>query len=246
MKTFLTGAHGVEEAIKRGRGILYVSRKGGRAATLAELAAEKGVPVRRVNDTDIDRLAPGVEHRGFALETAEEIPQSRVNSVESLIPTLKTDALVIILDGVTDPRNLGAVLRSADQFAADAVIIPKRRSATGDADVMSRASSGAIEWVQLIEVTNITRAMEELKESGFWLWGADIAGRNVCEANLKGRSALILGREGEGIHRLVKETCDGLVKIPTAGRLDSLNVATAAGILMYEVRRQQDFPQISS
>ncbi|MDT8298843.1 MAG: RNA methyltransferase, partial [Spirochaetaceae bacterium] len=99
-----------------------------------------------------------------------------------------------------------------------------------------------VEWVPLIEVTNMARALEEFKKKGFWIWGADMDGEASSKVNLKGKTALVMGREGEGLHQLVKDGCDGLIRIPTGGRLDSLNVATAAGILMYESRRQQGFP----
>ncbi|MDF1569723.1 MAG: 23S rRNA (guanosine(2251)-2'-O)-methyltransferase RlmB [Spirochaetaceae bacterium] len=242
MKTYLTGANGVAEAIKRGRGILYISRKAGRAASLAELAAKHGVTVKNVSSDDILRLIPGIEHRGYALETDSPAGVSRIRSLEDLWPTVGENALVMLLDGITDPRNLGAVMRAADQFGADAVVVPRRRSAGADADTLSRSSAGAVEWVPLIEVTNMARALEEFKKKGFWIWGADMDGEASSKVNLKGKTALVMGREGEGLHQLVKDGCDGLIRIPTGGRLDSLNVATAAGILMYESRRQQGFP----
>jgi 23S rRNA (guanosine2251-2'-O)-methyltransferase len=241
MKAYLTGANGAAEAIKRGRGILFVSRKSGRAAVLVELAEKHSIPIRRSSDDDITKMTRDGDHRGFALETDGERPAALITTLEDLITTLKDNALIILLDGITDPRNLGAVLRAADQFGAAAVVVPKRRSAGVDADTLSRSSAGAVEWVPLLEVTNMSRALGELKESGFWIWGADMAGEDAPRINLKGRTALVMGREGDGIHRLVKENCDGLIKIPTGGKLDSLNVATAAGILMYEARRQQKF-----
>lgn len=241
MKVYLTGANGVAEAIKRGRGTLYVSRKSGRASVLADLAGSHGIPVRRVSDDEIMRLTRDGDHRGYALEADGERPASMVSSIDDLIPSLSDNALVILLDGITDPGNLGAVLRAADQFGAAAVVVPKRRSVGADADTLSRSSAGALEWVPLIEVTNMSRTLGQLKGSGFWIWGADMSGEQAPSVNLKGRTALVMGREGEGLHRLVKDTCDGLIKIPTSGKLDSLNVATAAGILMYESRRQQKF-----
>lgn len=241
MKVYLTGANGVAEAIKRGRGTLYVSRKGGRASVLTDLANSHGIPIRKVSDDEIMKLTRDGDHRGYALEAEGERPASMVLSIEDLIPSLSDNALVILLDGITDPRNLGAVLRAADQFGAAAVVVPKRRSAGVDADTLSRSSAGALEWVPLIEVANMSRTLGQFKDSGFWIWGADMAGEKAPSVNLTGRTALVMGREGEGLHRLVKETCDGLIKIPTSGKLDSLNVATAAGILMYEARRQQKF-----
>lgn len=221
--------------------MLYVSRKTGRAEELAELAKRRGVSVRRVSDKELASLA-GDGHRGFALETHGMSGEGRIRTLDELISGVEENALVLLLDGITDPRNLGAVLRAADQFAAAAVVVPRRRSAGKDADSVSRASSGAVEWVPCIEVPNMARACEELKKGGFWIWGADMAGSPTPSVNLSGHTALVMGREGEGLHRLIKDRCDGLIRIPTGGRLDSLNVATAAGILMYEARRQQSFP----
>ncbi len=240
MKSYLTGANGVSEAIKREKGVLYISRKEGRSGELAELAKNHGVSIRRVSDKELTLLA-GNGHRGFALETHETSKKDLIRTLDELIADAEENTLVLLLDGITDPRNLGAILRAADQFAA-AVVVPRRRSAGKDSDSVSRASAGAVEWVSCIEVPNMARACEELKQGGFWIWGADMSGNPAPSVNLKGRTALVMGREGEGLHRLIKERCDGLIRIPTGGRIDSLNVATAAGILMYEARRQQSFP----
>jgi 23S rRNA (guanosine2251-2'-O)-methyltransferase len=186
-------------------------------------------------------MVHGSDHRGFALETDSAPPPQGIQCLEDLQSAGTDNSLVIVLDGITDPQNLGSVLRAADQFGADAVVIPKRRSAQGDADSVSRASAGAVEWVPLLEVVNLSRALKSLKEMGYWIWGADMDGQSAPMVNLKGRTVLVMGREGEGLHRLIREDCDGLIKIPTGGRLDSLNVAAAAGILLYESRRQQDF-----
>jgi 23S rRNA (guanosine2251-2'-O)-methyltransferase len=241
MKVYLTGANGIAEAIKKGRGILFLSRKTGRGASLAELAEKHGVAVRRVKDDELSKLVNSSGHRGFVLETDPLTSPGKIRHLEDLRGLEDDNALIMVLDGITDPRNLGAVIRAADQFDAAAVVIPKRRSAGSDADTLSRSSAGAVEWVPLLEVSNLSRALADLKDMGFWIWGADMAGEKAPEVNLKGRNVLVMGREGEGLHRLVKETCDGLIKIPTGGKLDSLNVATAAGILMYELRRQQQF-----
>jgi len=241
MKVYLTGANGVAEAIKKGRGTLFLSRKTGRGASLAELAEKHGVAVRRVKDDELSKLVNNSGHRGFVLETDPLTSPGKIRYLEDLRGLEDDNALIMVLDGITDPRNLGAVIRAADQFDAAAVVIPKRRSAGSDADTLSRSSAGAVEWVPLLEVSNLSRALADLKDMGFWIWGADMAGEKSSDVNLKGRNVLVMGREGEGLHRLVKETCDGLIKIPTGGKLDSLNVATAAGILMYELRRQQQF-----
>ena len=243
-KSYLTGANGVAEGIRRGRGVLLVGKKSRRIAELMESAEQNGVPTRHLSLADLDRLTSGPGHRGFALEVDGSASSDRIRHLDELWNRTGENSLVVLLDGITDPRNLGAVLRAADQFAADAVIVPRRRSAGADVDTMSRSSAGAIEWVNLIEVANLFRSLNELKEHGYWVWGAGISGEAVHRARLQGKTALVMGREGEGLHRLIKERCDGTVNIPTAGRIDSLNVATAAGILMYEIRRQQGFPRI--
>ena len=240
MKIFLTSANGAAEAIKRGRGTLLISKKSTRTKNLERLANENGVPIRRVAENTLSRLTGSMRNRGYALETSEQRKNSAIKSLKDIESAIKDNSLVLLLDGITDPQNLGAVVRAAEQFRALAVIVPRRRSAGGDANSLSRTSAGAVEWVPLLEVSNIARTLDELKNMGFWIWGSDTEGTNVREIDLKGQIALVMGREGRGLHRLVKENCDGLLRIPVRGRLDSLNVATAAGILMYEVRRQQE------
>ena len=243
MKQYLTGANGIAEAIKNGRGRLYITRKSKRIDDLVDIAKRYGIPCKKVSDKELESMAGGMEHRGFALEVEGHPKSQKLHTLEDLfsVTRARSSSLVIVLDGITDPGNLGAVLRGADQFAAVAVIAPRRRSIGRDANSLSRTSSGAVEWVPLLEVANIDRCLHDLKKNGYWIWGGDMSGQPANEVNLKGRIALVLGREGEGLHRLVKENCDGLVRIPTSGRLDSLNVAAAAAVLMYEMRRQGGF-----
>ena len=259
-KNYLTGANGAAEAVRRGRGTLLAAKESPRIAALIESARRHGVEVRRVSVEELNRLTQGADHRGFALETdsgaggggsaGSALPGSGLAgsalagaaSLGDVCRCAGPESLVILLDGITDPHNLGAVLRCADQFAADAVIVPRRRSAGARADSLSRASSGAVEWVNLIETPNLDRALRELKEHGYWVWGADASGKPVHRADLRGKTALVIGREGQGLHRLTLQRCDGTVAVPAGGRLDSLNASVAAGIIMYETRRQQDFP----
>jgi 23S rRNA (guanosine2251-2'-O)-methyltransferase len=145
---------------------------------------------------------------------------------------------VLICDEITDPHNYGAILRSADQFGCDLVLSRNRRSAK-NAPVIAQTSAGAASWVNELETGNLRRAVDDLKEAGFWIYGADKAGEKAWRKDLTGRVALILGAEGAGISRLLRESCDGLLAIPRSGHIDSLNVSVAAGILMYEVTRQR-------
>jgi 23S rRNA (guanosine2251-2'-O)-methyltransferase len=150
----------------------------------------------------------------------------------------RRDALAVILDEITDPHNYGAILRSCDQFGVDLVITRNRRTARY-AEVIAQTSAGAVSWVPAAEVANLPRAVQDLKDAGFWIYGADMAGEPVSDKDLRGRVALILGGEGSGITRLLREACDGMVSIPTQGRIDSLNVSVAAGVLLYEIARQR-------
>ncbi|MDR2537261.1 MAG: 23S rRNA (guanosine(2251)-2'-O)-methyltransferase RlmB [Treponema sp.] len=236
---YLTGFHVIEERLKAagGAGPLLVAKAGPRAREIVALAVEHKVRVERVGTFDLDRLAP--DHRGIALQV-ESVESNAALSFEGFVNGLgeKTNALVVILDEITDPHNYGAILRSCDQFGVDLVLTRHRRIAK-HAEVISKTSAGATAWVPVAEVANLPRAAADLKDAGFWVYGADMSGEAVYTKDLKGRVALILGGEGAGISRLLRETCDALVAIPTNGRLDSLNVSVAAGVLLYEVNRQR-------
>jgi 23S rRNA (guanosine2251-2'-O)-methyltransferase len=186
----------------------------------------------------LDRLAPG--HRGIALEADEEFDAGAETSLETFLELLggKKNALVVLLDEVTDPHNYGAILRSCDQFGADLVVTRNRRAAK-NADVVERTSAGASSWVKSAEVANLPRAVELLKDADFWVYGADMNGEPIYKRNLRGRVAVIMGAEGSGLSRLLRQSCDGIISIPSKGRIDSLNVSVAAGIILYEIVRQR-------
>jgi 23S rRNA (guanosine2251-2'-O)-methyltransferase len=145
---------------------------------------------------------------------------------------------VVVLDEVTDPHNYGAILRSCDQFGADLVLSRNRRNAK-HAEILSTTSAGAADWVPAAETANLPRAVEDLKEAGFWIYGADMEGDAAYTVDLQGRIALVLGGEGSGISRLLRERCDRMIAVPSLGRIDSLNVSVAAGVLFYELIRQR-------
>jgi 23S rRNA (guanosine2251-2'-O)-methyltransferase len=236
---YLAGFHAIEEHIKSGKPCvaLLVAKPGPRAREIETLAIQRKITVHRVGTADLDNLAP--DHRGIVLEVEEA--GGRVDmTVDAFIEGLgeRKDALVAILDEITDPHNYGAILRSCDQFGVDLVITRKRRIAKY-AEVIARTSAGAVDWVPCAESTNLQRAVEQLKDAGFWVYGADMAGDDIDKKDLRGRVALILGGEGSGLSRLLRENCDGLVAIPTQGRVDSLNVSVAAGVLFYEITRQR-------
>jgi len=237
------GFHSIEEALQRGAGTgtLLISRQGARISQIRATAEKKGVPVSEVDDAELTRLCGSEAHRGILL-VLERPTASQKSSLKHHMEALESEtSLVLVLDGITDPQNLGAILRSADQFRTELVIIPARRSAQENQTV-SKVSSGASEYVPLVVVPNISTSLELLKEKGFWIYGADAEGQSTGSLELKGKICLVMGGEGTGLHRLVKEKCDFLISIPSAGHVDSFNVSVAAGILLFEARRQQGFP----
>jgi len=205
------------------------------SAAFGPPAAARGVAIEVVERRDIDRLLPGgAVHQGVALLAAPP-PEPDLGDV---LAGVGPRAVVVVLDQATDPRNVGACLRAAAAFEAAAVVI-QRRHGPPDSGVLAKAASGALEIVPLVRVTNLARALDEIKEAGFWCVGLDGAATTViAEADLSGRVALVLGAEGHGLRRLTREHCDHLVRIPISGRVESLNVATAAAVALYEVARR--------
>ena len=236
---YLTGFHAIEERIKSGRpcGPLFVAKAGPRAKEIVTLAVDKKIRLERTGAYDLDGIAP--DNRGIALQVEDEGGDAEI-SFESFLDNLgdRKNALVLVLDEITDPHNYGAILRCCDQFAVDLVIMRNRRNAK-HAAVISQTSAGAVSWVAQAETPNLVRAIEDLKKCGFWIYGADMDGETVYNKDLNGRIAIVLGSEGSGISRLILEKCDGIIGIPAAGRIGSLNVSVAAGVLLYEVMRQR-------
>jgi 23S rRNA (guanosine2251-2'-O)-methyltransferase len=244
---YLTGFHAIEEYLNSGKaaGPLLMAKAGPRARGLTALAVKHKIRVDRVGTHDLDRLVP--DHRGIALAVEEAAgPANEGRSLEKFLAALEVssggpvkDALVLILDEITDPHNYGAILRSCDQFGVDLVISRNRRNAK-HAGVIAQTSAGAASWVPAVEVANLPRAVQDLKDAGFWIYGADMKGEALSKRDLRGRTALVLGGEGAGISRLLRETCDAMIAIPSVGRIDSLNVSVAAGVLLYEAIRQRN------
>jgi len=242
--TPITGIHAIEAAIAGGlsTGVLLVARDSPRIARVADLAARGGLAVKRVPLEELDRHAPRDEHRGLVLLAPETVRPA--TSLRDVVGKAGDQSLVLLLDAVTDPRNLGAIVRSADLFGVDAIVTRHRRSAH-ETQAVRTTSAGAVEWVPLISVANLAQAVSLLKEESYWVYGADAGGEDPALIDLRGRVALLLGAEGSGLHRLLRESCDRLLGIPASGHVDSFNVAVAAAILMYEVRRQQRAPDSS-
>jgi 23S rRNA (guanosine2251-2'-O)-methyltransferase len=237
---YITGFHAIEERIRAGRarGPLLVAKAGPRAREIVALAVEHKIRADRSGTAELDRLAPG--HRGIALEVDDEFDAGSETSLEGFLESLggKKHALVVLLDEVTDPHNYGAILRSCDQFGVDLVVTRNRRAAR-NADVVERTSAGASSWVKSAEVANLPRAVDLLKDADFWVYGADMNGEPLYSKNLRGRVAVIMGAEGSGLSRLLMSSCDGIISIPSKGRIGSLNVSVAAGIILYEIVRQR-------
>lgn len=231
----LYGANPVLEALRahpaRVRWVGVSRDDSRRHQKVVEAARAARVGVRFLPARDLQRLAANGVHNGVIAEISEAAYADFEGAVD-------TARLVLLLDGVTDPQNLGAILRAADVFAVDLVVIPEHDS-VGLTPAAVKASAGASEWVPVAQVTNLSRAVERLKKEGFWVWGAEAGGEPAEGLDLTGKVALVLGSEGKGIRRNVAEHCDGMVSIPMGGHVDSLNVATATAVLLYEVRRQE-------
>jgi 23S rRNA (guanosine2251-2'-O)-methyltransferase len=205
---------------------------------LIALAEKHRLAVGEASGTRLDELARGAVHQGVLAEVRASLDLGEVD-LPSLIQSIEGTPLVLVLDGVQDPHNLGACLRSADAFGAHAVLIPRDRAAPVT-PVVRKVAAGAAETIPVVSVVNLARSLRELKELGLWIVGADAEAQMAAEATaLDGPIALVLGSEGEGMRRLTRETCDLLIQLPLAGTVGSLNVAVAAGILLYEVGRQR-------
>lgn len=211
-----------------------------RMAEIHRLAGQHGVRRHDVPREQLDRLLPGVNHQGVIARC--KMPGVKTeHELFELIQDLAKPALLLILDGVQDPHNLGACLRAADGAGADAIIVPKDKS-VGLTPVVAKVASGALHNVPLVQVTNLARTMEQLKKAGVWLVGMDDKGdQTLYQMDLTQSVAIALGAEGTGLRRLSKEKCDFLVKLPMSGVVESLNVSVATGICLYEAMRQRDF-----
>ncbi|MCW5593656.1 MAG: 23S rRNA (guanosine(2251)-2'-O)-methyltransferase RlmB [Burkholderiales bacterium] len=240
MKT-LAGFHAVKGRLKQKADSvreLYVDggRTDARMKELKSLAEKLGVRVMTVDAKRLDGMAGGARHQGVvAMADEMRMPQF----IEDVLEGLEEPPLLLLLDGVQDPHNLGACLRVADGAGAHAVIAPKDR-ACGLTTAAAKVASGAAETVPYIVVTNLARTMRDLKERGIWMVGtADDAPQTLWQAKLEGALGIVLGAEGEGLRRLTRDTCDHLVSIPMMGSVESLNVSVASGVCLYEVRRRR-------
>ncbi|MCH5201953.1 MAG: 23S rRNA (guanosine(2251)-2'-O)-methyltransferase RlmB [Oscillospiraceae bacterium] len=233
----VAGRNPVMEAIRSGRAIesLLVAKgeKSGSVVAIIAKAKKQNIPVKEVDPKKLDFLAKGISHQGIAAQCAVK----EYSTLEDIFKNAEDRGeapFIIILDKIEDPHNLGAIIRSAECAGAHGVIIPERRSA-GLSYTVEKTSAGALEYVPVARVKNITAAIQKLKSKGVWIYGADMDGQNYKEVNFDGAAALVIGNEGKGISPLVAKECDVIVSLPMRGKINSLNASVAAGILMYEI-----------
>ena len=238
---YIYGINSVTEALKsRGRAFEWVGmakeRHDLRLQRLIEDCRKIGIPVRFLQRTELDRMAGNAAHQGVVAVTSAK----QYNDLADVIASNRNQySLIVVLDGVEDPHNLGAILRTADAAGANGIVIPERRAAAVTGTV-TKASAGASEHLPIAKVTNIARTVEELKENNVWTVGLDERAKQTYDAlDYKMDCALVLGGEGKGLHDLVKRKCDFLVSIPMLGKVPSLNVSVAAAVVLYEIVRQR-------
>jgi 23S rRNA (guanosine2251-2'-O)-methyltransferase len=239
----LTGINAVREALQAGsaidRIVIARGRQDTRTEEIVQLARSRGIPVRFEDRSQIDRLANSKDHQGVVAIVAARAASSLDEVLQRANAGGGSHGLIVLLDGVEDPHNLGAIVRTALAAGAHGVVIPERR-AVGLTDTVARASAGALAHLPIARVTNLARAMEELKEAGFWLVGLDeTAKKNYTEVDYTSSMGIVLGGEGQGLHELTRKRCDFVVSLPTTGPIKSLNVSVAAGVVLFEALRQR-------
>ena len=234
----ISGVHAVYEALAAARPPIeriHMAREAhsGKLREIIEIARERGIPVRTEERAVLDRMAGGEIHQGIIAVAAE----LSYTDFELLFRT--NNPVIVVLDGVEDPRNLGAVMRTAEACGASGIVVPERHSAMLGAAAV-RASAGASAYLPVVRVKNLVHAIDEMKTRGLWVVGVDLAGtQDWTGFDYKGPVALVLGGEHRGLRRLVREHCDALVKLPMLGKIASLNISVAAGVVLYEVVRQR-------
>lgn len=237
----IVGRNPVAEALRSGREIdkLLVAHGANNGSTKALVAKcrERGIPVKEVAPQKLDFMSGGASHQGVALIVAAH-EYCEVSDIMNFATEKGEAPFIIICDGIEDPHNLGAIIRTAEACGVHGIIIPKRRSASLNA-VVAKSAAGALEYMRVARVTNITACIEELKAQGVWVYAADMDGQSWCSVDYKGACAFVIGSEGRGVSQLVKKSCDVTVSLPMMGQINSLNASVAAGVLMYEAARQK-------
>lgn len=248
----ITGFHAIEEkvlSLTKSKAnpadyVIFYSKAGPRVKKIIEEAKKNGVSVTQCDDKTLNAKVSELDetlrdHRGIVMEiSGDSGKQKNLVDLDEWIKIHNADekSTVVILDRVTDPHNVGAIIRSCDQFGAGLVILPENNASTDiGSEVISRSSAGASAWVPVAIVNNLVRAVEKLKDAGYWVYGADAGGVNLTRIEFPAKTVLVMGSEGSGMTRLLEEKCDTIVSIPTCGKIDSLNVSVAAGVLLYAI-----------
>lgn len=250
MSDIIIGKNSCLEALRSGRRIHSLTvlspgkgKKTGGAGgddamgQIVAFAKELGVPVDYADRATLDRIAGGGSHQGVVAR-AESYSYSSVDEIVAFAEEKGEAPFLILLDGIEDPHNLGAIIRTAECAGAHGVVIPKNRAAAVNETVL-KTSAGAAEYVRCARVTNLNRTIEDLKERGIWVYACDMGETAVWDMDMKGATAIVIGSEGKGVSRLVREKCDGVISMPLAGSVGSLNASNAAAVAMYEVVRQR-------
>ena len=238
----LLGRNAVREALKSGRSINRIliadTSHGGSMPEIITLSKERHIIVQNVTTEKLDQICGGQRHQGIAAYAAP-VDYVELDDILNIAKEKNEDPFIILLDELEDPHNLGAILRTADAVGAHGILIPKHRSCPLSS-VVAKTSAGAVEYVPVARIGNVVQTLDELKAKGLWVAGADMNGEQTYyEANMTGPLVLVIGNEGFGISRLTKNACDFMVKIPMAGKVNSLNASNAAAILAYEVLKQR-------
>src|SRR3981189_3989271 len=239
----LPGIHGVGEALEAGRVfdriVIARGRQDTRVEDIVKLARERNISVRFEDRGQLDRLADSKDHQGVVALAAARAAATLEDILVAAHASQGQLGLIVLLDGVEDPHNLGAIIRTTLAAGAHGVVIPERRAA-GLTDTVARASAGALAHLPVGKVTNLVRTMEELKEAGYWLVGLDEQGeKNYTEVDYTSPVGIVLGSEGQGLHELTRKRCDFVVSLPTPGPVKSLNVSVAAGVVLFEALRHR-------
>lgn len=236
----LVGRNAVKELLRSGRDIdkiLIAKGAGHGTADIVKTAKERRIVVSQVPTSRLDELADGIPHQGVAAYPAEA-DYATIDDIFALAEERGEPPLIVIADEISDPHNLGAIIRCAEGAGAHGIIIPKRRS-SGLTQIVAKSSAGALSWLPVVRATNLAREIDELKKRGVWVWAAEAGGSPYYENDMSGACAIILGSEGQGISRLLKEKSDFMISIPMYGHVTSFNVATASAVILCEAARQR-------
>jgi 23S rRNA (guanosine2251-2'-O)-methyltransferase len=239
-ETMLEGKNAVQEALSSGTEIDKILFSGGSLATvgsLVALARQKGIPAQEVDKRKLDRMSITGAHQGIIAFKAA-VAYSTVEDMLKRAEAAGQPPLLVLCDGITDPHNLGAIIRTAEVVGAHGVIIPKKKSAGLNA-ACAKAAAGALEHLPVCKCQNIQVQIQELREKGIPAWAADMAGQTMYEVDMRGPTAIVIGAEGSGISPEVRKLCQGVISIPQIGRIESLNASNAAAVLLYEAHRQR-------